>query len=62
MVTVAEPVVAELEAAKNNAPEACEWLRLAIEKGYNNWSYIKTSKTYDNIRMARCFKELMSRK
>jgi TPR repeat protein len=26
--------------------EAAQWLRRAIEKGYNNWHYIKTSKTY----------------
>ncbi len=54
--------MAELHAAKNDAPEACKWLSLAIEKGYNNWSYLKTSKTYDNIRTAPCFRSLMSRK
>jgi tetratricopeptide (TPR) repeat protein len=51
--------MAELHAARDNAPAACEWLRLALERGYNNWSYIKTSKTYDNIRNAPCFRELM---
>jgi tetratricopeptide (TPR) repeat protein len=54
--------MAELHAARDNAPEACKWLRLAIAKGYNNWSYIKTSKTYDTIRNAPCFKDLMSGK
>ena len=33
----------------------------AIGKGYNNWSYIKTSKTYDNIRNSPCFIEIISR-
>ncbi len=54
--------MAELCAARQDAIEACRWLRLAIEKGYNNWSYIRNSKTYDNIRNAACFKKLMLRK
>ncbi len=54
--------MAELHAARNNAPEACEWLHLAMKNGYNNWSYIKTSKTYDNIRNSPCFKNLIFRK
>jgi len=52
--------MAELYAAKNDADEACEWLRRALGKGYNNWSYIKASKTYDNIRKSACFIEIIS--
>ena len=59
----------ELGAAKddgafvsgNDAPEACIWLTQAIEKGYNNWSYIRSSRTYDNIRDSLCFKKILSR-
>ena len=52
--------MAELHAARNDAPEACKWLILAIEKGYNNWSYIRSSKTYDNVRDSHCFKKIIS--
>jgi hypothetical protein len=53
--------MAELCAARNDAPEACTWLTLAIEKGYNNWPYIRSSRTYDNIRDSLCFKKIVSR-
>jgi tetratricopeptide (TPR) repeat protein len=52
--------MAELSASKNDAPEACAWLTLAIEKGYN-WSYIRSSRTYDSIRDSLCFKKIISR-
>ncbi len=52
--------MAELYAARNNAPEACRWLTMAIEKGYNNWSYLRTSRTYDNIRNSHCFRKIIS--
>lgn len=54
--------MSELYAFKQNEKDACKWLKLAIEKGYNNWNYIRTSKTYDNIRNAPCFKEIISKK
>jgi len=54
--------MAELHSAKNEPPEACRWLKKAIEKGYNNWSYIRTSKTYDKIRNSPCYKEIVFKK
>ncbi|MCM8782499.1 MAG: tetratricopeptide repeat protein [Candidatus Omnitrophica bacterium] len=51
--------MAELCAVKNKPEDACKWLKMAIAKGYNNWKYLKTSKTYDNIRSVRCFKEIL---
>jgi len=54
--------MAELYSAKNNPEEACRWLRMAIQKGYNNWNYIRTSKTYDNVRSSRCFREIILRR
>jgi tetratricopeptide (TPR) repeat protein len=54
--------MAELYAAKNDPIEACKWLKEAIKKGYNNWPYIKTSGTYNNIRNSSCFKEIISGK
>jgi tetratricopeptide (TPR) repeat protein len=54
--------MAELFAMKNHPEESCGWLKRAIEKGYNNWNYIKTSKTYNNIRNSECFKEMIKEK
>jgi hypothetical protein len=54
--------MAELCAARNDAEESCRWLRKAVAKGYNNWQYIKTSKTYDAIRNAECFKGIIAGK
>ncbi len=54
--------MAELYAARNDETEACKWLRMAIKKGYNNWNYIRTSKTYDNIRNSECFNAIISKK
>jgi len=54
--------MAEVYAARNNAEEACLWLSRAIEKGYNNWNYIRTSKTYANIHHAPCFREIMEKR
>jgi predicted aldo/keto reductase-like oxidoreductase len=52
--------MAELFAAKNDSEEACRWLRKALEKGYNNWQYIKTSQTYNNIKSSECFREIIA--
>ena len=54
--------MAELFAARNEPEHACQWLREAIEKGYNNWNYIKTAKTYNNIRSFDCFKSIIAGK
>lgn len=52
--------MAELFAARNDAEEACRWLKKAIDRGYNNWNYIRISKTYENIRTSRCYQEIMA--
>jgi len=49
-------------ANDTNAVEACNWLKIAIEKGYDNWNSIKKDKNLDNIRDAICYKEIMSKK
>jgi len=54
--------MAELFSARNEPELACQWLREAIEKGYNNWNYIKTAKTYNNIRVCDCFKSIIAGK
>jgi len=47
--------MAELYAARHDDENACKYLKEAIQKGYNNWNYIKTSSTYDNIRNSERF-------
>jgi len=54
--------MAEVYAARNNAEEACRWLRKAIEKGYNNWNYLRTSQTYTNIHNAPCYIEIIEKR
>jgi hypothetical protein len=39
--------------------EACKWLKEAIKKGYNNWKYLETSKTYDSVRHHPCFQSIL---
>ena len=51
--------MAELYAVTGKTEDACNWLEKAIKKGYNNWHYIKTSKTFDNIRNSPCYQEIM---
>jgi len=50
---------AGLFALQNNVTQACNWLRLAIERGYNDWKEIKEDKDFDNIRNVSCFIDLL---
>jgi tetratricopeptide (TPR) repeat protein len=51
--------MAEVCAARGDAAATCRWLTMAIDKGYNNWSYLATSATYDPVRTAACFQEII---
>jgi tetratricopeptide (TPR) repeat protein len=46
-------------ALQKNSIQACNWLRLAIEQGYNDWQHIEEDKDFDNIRYASCFIDLI---
>jgi protein O-mannosyl-transferase len=54
--------MAELFAARKDPEMACKYLGEAIQKGYSNWDYIKTSGTYDNIRTSDCFRSIIAGK
>jgi tetratricopeptide (TPR) repeat protein len=54
--------MAELFAARNDPETACKWLGKAVEKGYNDWNYIKTSGTYDKIKASVCFGRIIADK
>lgn len=44
---------------KGNESLACEWLKKAIEKGYNNWDQIQKDSDFDKIRNSKCFKKII---
>lgn len=44
----------------NKPAEACSWLQKSIEKGFNDWSHIKSDPDLNNIRNSSCYKEIMS--
>jgi protein O-mannosyl-transferase len=52
--------MAELFAARNDPETACKWLGKAVEKGYNDWNYLKTSGTYEKIRASDCFRRIIA--
>ena len=47
-------------ALQKNGIQSCNWLRLAIERGYNDVKHIKEDKDFDNIRNESCFIDLLS--
>lgn len=59
---IANSSMSEYYAVENNPAEACRWLSKAIERGYNDWNYIKTHKTFNNIRNSECYKQVISNK
>lgn len=59
---IANGSMSEYYAVINNSSEACKWLSKAIERGYNDWNYIKTHKTFSNIRNATCYKQIILNK
>ena len=46
---------------RQNAQESCAWLQKAVDKGFDNWDYIKKDSDFDNIRGSSCFREIMTR-
>lgn len=44
----------------NNTTDACKWLNVAIEKGYNDWRHIKSDADLNNIRNSACYKKIMA--
>jgi Tfp pilus assembly protein PilF len=54
--------MAEFYAITKKPKDACEYLNKAIEKGWDNWDYLKNYKTFDNIRSSECFIEIIEGK
>jgi Flp pilus assembly protein TadD len=48
-------------ALQKDAAQTCNWLRLAIERGYKNWKHIKEDKDFDNVRNTACFIDLLKK-
>ena len=51
--------VAAVYALQNNGEESILWLKKAIDKGYQNWEFIKTDKDLENIRDLAGYRELV---
>jgi tetratricopeptide (TPR) repeat protein len=50
-----------LFALQLDASQACNWLRLAIERGYKNWKNLQTDKDFNNIRSEKCFVGILNK-
>ena len=53
--------IACLYAIQNDQDKAISWLRLAVEKGYDNWEKIKTDPDLENIRDSIFYKEIIKK-
>lgn len=51
--------VACVYAQQGQIEESIEWLRKAIERGYNNWEMIKTDQDLENIRHTKGYQALI---
>jgi tetratricopeptide (TPR) repeat protein len=51
--------IACLFAIQNNREHAVEWLRRAVEKGYDKWDKIKTDPDLENIRDSAYYQEII---
>ena len=47
---------------KNNEEEACNYLKLASEKGFNKWNILAKRVAFDRVRKYACYKAITSRK
>ncbi|MFH2064439.1 MAG: fused MFS/spermidine synthase [Pseudomonadota bacterium] len=52
--------IACLYAKQNKVREATDWLRSAVEKGYDNLALIKTDKDLDNVRGSSAYMEIVT--
>ncbi len=48
-------------AIKNNIDESTDWLKKAIDKGFNNWDTLETDEDLKNIRATGYFIEIMKK-
>jgi tetratricopeptide (TPR) repeat protein len=53
--------MAEFYSLINENDDACKWLTTAIDKGFNDFRYIKTYKSFENMRNLSCYQELIRR-
>ncbi|MBT8363715.1 MAG: tetratricopeptide repeat protein [Deltaproteobacteria bacterium] len=51
--------IAVMYALQNNVPDSIAWLKMAIDKGYQNWELIKTDTDLANIRDSEAYRKLV---
>lgn len=63
---VAHLLITGVYSRQNNMDKACQWLKKTVEAAkktsFENWSYLKTAKEFENIRKSPCYKEVMASK
>ncbi|MBN2516508.1 MAG: tetratricopeptide repeat protein [Deltaproteobacteria bacterium] len=51
--------IAIVYSIKNDALNACRWLRKAIKNGYDDITWLNNDKYFDNIRGTNCLQAIM---
>ena len=51
--------MAVTHARQNRSVESVEWLRRAVQKGFNNWEFLKTDRQLDNIRESSDYRKFI---
>jgi len=51
--------MAVTHARQNRSVESVEWLRQAVQKGFNNWEFLKTDRQLDNIRESSDYRKFI---
>jgi hypothetical protein len=47
---------------KKDISKACDYLKKAIERGYDDWKALKENNTLDNFRQSACYKKIVDGK
>jgi hypothetical protein len=51
--------IAYLYARQHKTEESIDWLRKAVERGFNNWGLLKNDKGWESIRESAYYQELL---
>jgi tetratricopeptide (TPR) repeat protein len=54
--------IASIYSLLNDKERSIEWLKKSVEKGYNNWVYLRSDNNLNNIRSTPYYIELAGKK
>ncbi|PQP35491.1 hypothetical protein C6A37_02215 [Desulfobacteraceae bacterium SEEP-SAG9] len=52
--------ISGIHARQENVEDSIHWLKIAVEKGFDNWDLLKTDKNFINIRGSLYYKKIIS--